>query len=320
MIVDVRLLLVPWTLVAIACAAPGSAHRRAGVAAQREGRLEEAELRLRMALAERPRDGEARAGLGLLLLRRGLPWAAWRELRAAARDGAVREELAALERRRREGGCRPDDLGTIAAEMRSNPARADRRARAHADVEIGAWCRVPAIVEAWLAAGDAGRARSWAEELVADAPGWAPGHLLLARALVAERNPRRALLALTAAEARADRRGAAAALVSHELRRAGFAVEAIGAARLGLSLAGPPERSAAFEAGIAAQLAAGRAGDAERLFADYRRELSAEQVPVAAARIRAALGVLAPPGWLTDPDAPARADLPAAPSRRTPGP
>ena len=486
-----RLMVRRWlaTLVLSACAAgPSAAHRREGMAAFEAGRFDEAELGLRLALAEKPGDAEARARLGLVLVRRGRPWAAYRELSLSSKLGsstgrrelhdlvrrreaslraataappspqedaasalltdfeahlrgagerfpteeiagrllvakelppwarptrarvaggdaaaAVREvlpslgaappaarllvaveaalagdpeahallegqppglslelaaatvarlggradaEAAALARaatlpggvealaRRgdaaalRDGnltgirrwldgargrgadvdpplpaprpGCRADQaaLAEIRRAIRDGLGRADRLARAYADSEVGAWCRVPELVAEWRRAGDVARARGWAEELVADVPDDPGANLLLARVLIAEGNPRRAKLSLTVAEERAARRGVAATLVAHDLRRAGMFVPAIGAARLALEIAGPAERPAAFEAAVAAQLAAGRAADAERVFERYRGELPPALVPLAAARIRDTLGVALAPPWL----------------------
>jgi len=221
------------------------------------------------------------------------------------------DELAPLQDRQRALladplGCQddPDGLAALRRALASDLSTVDRLARAFVDGQAASACRGYAVIELLATAGQHARALGFAEELIAESPDRPEPHLAAARLLVALRQPERADLELTAAEAYAPRRGVASVLLADLLREAGYAVAAIGAARQGLALAAPGDRAAAYAALVAAALAAGREDDAARAFAACARELPAAAVETVAARVLGTLGVRQVPAWLrtTPPD------------------
>ena len=201
-------------------------------------------------------------------------------------------------------GCRRDERAFLA--LREAVGRdlglATRLARDYVDAEVALGCRA-ADAARELARAEPRLGVPFADELAADDPD-APGpRLLLAELLVRAAKPDRARIEVETVEALSARRGPASARLSMILRRAGENVAAIGAARLAFALARGPDRGEAVERVVEACLAAGRDGDAERVFGVARAELPPPLVSASARRIAATLARPAP-AWLPPPPPP----------------
>jgi hypothetical protein len=204
-------------------------------------------------------------------------------------------------------GCAADAaaLFTMRRAARADRSLGERLAREYVDREPALACRAPHAALELARAGNLEGALAFAAALAADLPDEPEGHFLAARVLVALGRAPGAALEATQAEALARHRGARSAAFAEALRRAGQPIEAIGAARTALGLADPPARWDAYEALIAAALAAGRDDDAGRAFEAYRRELPPPLLADAADRLRATLGLKLAPPWLPPPRPPA---------------
>lgn len=284
------------TLVAVEAALAGDAH----AARYLEGGGDSLSYALAAAtvarLLGRPED-EAQHLARAAALPGGLPALARRGDRATPRIADL-DDITPRALPEPRPGCHVDVDALLALRRAARDAssRVDRLARDFVDGELPVGCRAPLVAIELLRAGDVPRARAWAEVAAEADPEEERGHLLLARVLVAEGNPRRALQSLTFAEMWSARRGTAATAVSRALRESGHAVDAIVAARLALSLADGSTRRDALVALVAAALAAGREKDAAAAFAAVAPEVAV----LVAGRVRATLGVRLAPPWLPE--------------------
>jgi len=196
--------------------------------------------------------------------------------------------------------CPPDNdvEGFLAFRRALGTPEAEDLARRWVERVASLHCRAPAVVREHWRAGDPAAAAVWAEQLSTELPLDAGAHLLAAEAAVRGRDPARAAVFLQLAEYWGGRRGAASLAVSRQLRGAGFAAEALSAARQALSLGDSDVRWGAYEEIIAAALVLGRDADARTAWDAYQAELPERLRADALLRTRAALAATRAPAWL----------------------